>query len=144
MIPVSDPGVVRRRRAARFKLPHPVLPDGFQQPVASWSRAGVVELHEVLIDQGAEQSDDLLRAHALTQRDRLGRGRPTASSWKICSGRPRSLSRCEPRSRRNAPSGRRSRSKAAVEAESTTWPPWATAAILAAVNVQADEARRRL
>ena len=49
--------------------------------------------------------------------------RPSASSWKICSGRPRSFSRCRPRSLSEAPAGIESRSKAAVVAESTTCPP---------------------
>ena len=59
-------------------------------------------------------------------------GRPSASSWKICSGRPRSFSRCRPRSAMRAPAGGGSGSRAAVAAESTTWPPCATAAIRAA------------
>jgi hypothetical protein len=52
-------------------------------------------------------------------------GSASASSWKTCSGRPRSLSRCRPRSRSLTPSGSRSDSRSAVVPEMTTWPPWA-------------------
>src|SRR4249920_791190 len=60
----TTPRVPRLRRG--------VLPDGFQQPVANWPGAGVVELHEVLVDQRSEVSDDLARGHVLICGDRLG------------------------------------------------------------------------
>jgi hypothetical protein len=59
-------------------------------------------------------------------------GRPATSSWKICSGRPRSFSRCVPSSRSAAPGGRASRTRTAAASDSSTWPPWATAATRAA------------
>ena len=45
------------------------------------------------------------------------------TSWKTRSGRPRSLSRNSPRSRRLAPAGRPSAQSAAAAADSRTWPP---------------------
>ena len=76
----------------------------------------------------------LLSSFGLSSDRRGGKakGRPSASSWKIRSGGPRSFSRCRPRSLRAAPAGIGSRSSAAAVAESTTWPPWAVAAMRAA------------
>jgi hypothetical protein len=48
-------------------------------------------------------------------------------SWKARSARRRPLSRCRPRSRRLAPSGKASRTSAAVASESTICPAWANA-----------------
>ena len=45
------------------------------------------------------------------------------TSWNTRSGRPRSLSRNSPRSRRLAPAGRPSAQSAAAAADSRTWPP---------------------
>ena len=59
-------------------------------------------------------------------------GSPSASSWKSRSGLPRSFSRCRPRSRTEAPAGSDPDSSAAAAADSTIWPPCATAAIRAA------------
>ncbi len=58
--------------------------------------------------------------------------RPAASSWKICSGRPRSFSRCTPRSVSAAPGGSESRTSAAAVSDTSTCPPCATAATRAA------------
>jgi len=59
-------------------------------------------------------------------------GRPTAFSWKIRSGRPRSLSRCRPRSVSAASGGSQSRTRAAAVSETRIWPPCATPASRAA------------
>ena len=59
-------------------------------------------------------------------------GRPAAVSWKIRSGRPRSFSRCTPRSASAAPGGRPSRTSTAAASETSTCPPCATAATRAA------------
>ena len=59
-------------------------------------------------------------------------GRPSACSWKICSGRPRSASRCQPRSFRPTPAGSASATSPAAAADTSTCPPCATAAIRAA------------
>jgi len=58
--------------------------------------------------------------------------RPGPSSWKIRSGRPRSFSRCTPRSASYAPSGRKSRTTAAAVSGNKTWLPYPTAATRAA------------
>ena len=58
--------------------------------------------------------------------------RPAASSWKICSGRPRSFSRWAPRSLSAAPGGSESRTRAAAVSDSRTCPPCATAPTRAA------------
>ena len=58
--------------------------------------------------------------------------RPAACSWKIRSGRPRSFSRCTPRSVSAAPSGSQSRTSAAAVSDTSTCPPYPTAATRAA------------
>ena len=57
---------------------------------------------------------------------------PSASSWKICPGRPRSFNRCSPRSVSDAPAGIESPTRAAVTAETRVCPPWPIAATRAA------------
>ena len=59
-------------------------------------------------------------------------GRPSACSWKICSGRPPSVSRCRPRSSSHTPAGSEPPSSPAAAADTTTCPPCATAVIRAA------------
>ena len=59
-------------------------------------------------------------------------GRPAAVSWKIRSGRPRSFSRWLPRSASAAPSGSPSRTSTAAASDTSTCPPWPTAATRAA------------
>jgi hypothetical protein len=61
---VSAPGVIGRRRTQVFEFSRGVLTDGFQQPVASRPAVGVLESDEVLIDERAEESDDLVRNSA--------------------------------------------------------------------------------
>ena len=51
--------------------------------------------------------------------------RPGAVSWKMCSGRERSRSRCSPRSTRPNPGGRPSRTTSSVACDTRTWPPCA-------------------
>ena len=58
--------------------------------------------------------------------------RPAACSWKIRSGRPRSFSRCTPRSASAAPGGSQSRTSTAAASDTSTCPPQATAATRAA------------
>jgi hypothetical protein len=58
--------------------------------------------------------------------------RPAAWSWKTRSGRPRSFSRCTPRSRSDAPGGSASPTTAAAASDTKTWPPYPTAATRAA------------
>ena len=58
--------------------------------------------------------------------------RPAAWSWKIRSGRPRSLSRCTPRSPSDTPGGSASRTSAAAVSDNKTCPPYPTAATRAA------------
>src|SRR5204862_314633 len=55
-------------------------------------------------------------------------GRSGASTWNRCSGRTRSFRRRSPRSRNATPAGRWSRTSSWVAPDSSTWPPWATAA----------------
>ena len=50
-------------------------------------------------------------------------GRPAACSWKIRSGRPRSFSRCTPRSASAAPGGSPSRTSTAAASDTSTCPP---------------------
>ena len=59
-------------------------------------------------------------------------GKPAASSWKTCTGRPRSFSRWAPRSRSAAPGGSESRTSAAAVSDSRTCPPCAMAPTRAA------------
>ena len=47
-------------------------------------------------------------------------GRPSACSWKICSARPMSFSRCRPRSSSPTPAGSESASSPAAAADTTT------------------------
>ena len=58
-------------------------------------------------------------------------GRSGWTSWKRCSGRPRSFRRCSPRSRSAAPAGSSSRASEAADADSRTWPPCPAAMIRA-------------
>ena len=58
--------------------------------------------------------------------------RPGPVSWKIRSGRPRSFSRWLPRSASAAPGGSQPRTSAAAASDTSTCPPWATAATRAA------------
>jgi hypothetical protein len=71
---MGHPGVIHRPGIGRPELPRSVLPDGFQQPVPGRPGTGVVELHEVLVDQCAEEPDDLIGEHALAGGDSLGGG----------------------------------------------------------------------
>ena len=57
---------------------------------------------------------------------------PSASTWKMRTGAPRSLSRCSPRSRRVRPSTGLSPYRSRVVPDTRIWPPCATAAIRAA------------
>ena len=50
-------------------------------------------------------------------------GRPAAVNWKIRSGRPRSFSRCTPRSASAAPGGSPSRTSTAAASDISTCPP---------------------
>jgi hypothetical protein len=59
-------------------------------------------------------------------------GRSSAWSWKIRSGRPRSFSRCTPRSASDAPAGSASRTSVAAASDTSTCPPYPTAATRAA------------
>ena len=61
VVAMGSPRVVCRLWALAFELPGCVLPDRFQQPVPGWSGAAVVELHEVLVDQGPEVRHSLVR-----------------------------------------------------------------------------------
>ena len=79
LVPMGNPGLVRRRLALTFELPYRVLPDSLQQPIADWSCAGVVEQYEVLVDQSTEKPDDLVREHILTRGDSLGSGQAETS-----------------------------------------------------------------
>ena len=74
VVAMGSPRVVCRRWALAFELPGRVLPDRFQQPVPGWSGAAVVELHEVLVDQGPQVRDSLVRKDRAASGDRLGRG----------------------------------------------------------------------
>ncbi len=58
--------------------------------------------------------------------------KPAACSWKIRSGRPRSFSRCTPRSASAAPGGSQPRTSTAAASDTSTCPPCATAATRAA------------
>ena len=58
--------------------------------------------------------------------------RPAACSWKIRSGRPRSFSRCTPRSASAAPGGSPSRTSTAAASDTSTCPPYPAAATRAA------------
>ena len=58
-------------------------------------------------------------------------GRPSMTTWAIRSGARRSLRRCWPRSRSETPSGSSPSTSARVVSLSSTWPPWATAAMRA-------------
>ena len=58
--------------------------------------------------------------------------KPAACSWKRRSGRLRSFSRCTPRSASAAPGGSPSRTSAAAASDTSTCPPYATAATRAA------------
>jgi hypothetical protein len=49
-------------------------------------------------------------------------GKAAAVSWKICSGRPRSFSRCTPRSASATPSGSPSRTSTAAASDTSTCP----------------------
>ena len=71
LVAMGSPGIVLCRRVLCLELPRRVLPDGFQQPVAHWPGAGVVELHQVLVDQRPEMSDHLVRGHVTAGGDRL-------------------------------------------------------------------------
>ena len=62
---------------------------------------------------------------------RKAAGKPSARSWKICSGRLTSFSRCRPRSASHTPSGSAPTSSRAAAADTTTWPPCAAAIRLA-------------
>ena len=69
---------------------------------------------------------------AATDRSRgNSRGRSGCSSWKRRSGRSTSRSRCAPRSRRLALGGRSSPASSRTAADTTTWPPCASARIAA-------------
>ena len=59
-------------------------------------------------------------------------GRPSPASWWRRSGSARPRSRCGPRSRRVAPSGRACSTRARVVPDRSTCPPWAASAIRAA------------
>ena len=71
---MGSPRVVCRLAALVLELPGCVLPDRFQQPVPGWPGAAVVELHEVLIDQGPQMRHRLVRMDSAARRDRLGCG----------------------------------------------------------------------
>ena len=146
-VPATSPGSVTGARSAN-QTPSP---EPSSSPAAACSASRVfpeppgpvsVTSREVVIswDTSASSVSRPMKLEACTGKllgscglssDRSGGnapGSPGASSWKICSGRLRSFSRCMPRSRRLAPPGSASPSRALAAAETRICPPCATAA----------------
>ena len=77
-------------------------------------------------DERRQLGGQIVRQRRVAQRPQRrepGR-RPAAVSWKIRSGRPRSFSRCTPRSASAAPGGSPSRTSTAAASDTSTCPPW--------------------
>ena len=128
----AEPGLARAARAGQR-----------DQPGAAEQAAHLGELG-VPADEARHLRREVVPQLRVVQRPQRRERRPAGRrprTWKICSGRPRSFSRCRPRSVSVAPPGIESLSRAAVAAESTIWPPCATAGDPGRpVHVEADQA----
>jgi hypothetical protein len=128
--PSSSPAATCR---PSLVLPHPPAPVSVTRRQDA-TRARTSDSSRSRPMNAASWAGRLLRSAGLPSERSGGNSacRPAAWSWKTRSGRPRSFSRCTPRSASAAPGGSASRTSAAAVPDTKTWPPYPAAATRAA------------
>ena len=114
------------------RLAGPARPGQGQQPGRCQQAGRLVQLR-VAADERGELRRQVVRPRVdASASGGNSAGSPSATTWKMRTGEPRSRSRCSPMSRSVTPAWTSSISRAWVWPVARIWPPWATAARRAA------------